>query len=69
MAAPEFPLIPDATARAVVDLVCGCTFDDFLLTPQRSVVARRDPSVIDLSCRVSQTSCSSGRSFPRTWIP
>ena len=32
----------------------GCTFDDFLLTPQRSVLARRDPSAIDLSCRVSQ---------------
>ena len=32
----------------------GGTFDDFLLTPQRSVLARRDPATIDLSCRVSQ---------------
>src|SRR5207248_9259349 len=24
------------------------------LTPQRSIVARRDPALIDLSCRVSQ---------------
>jgi IMP dehydrogenase len=43
-----------AAGRAVADLVHGCTFDDFLLTPQRSVVVRRDPAVIDLSCRVSQ---------------
>ena len=35
-------------------MVRGCTFDDFLLAPQRSVVGRRDPSAIDLSCRVSQ---------------
>ena len=54
MASPEFPH-PDARMLAVVrDLVQGCTFDDFLLTPQRSILARRDPSVIDLSCRVSQ---------------
>jgi IMP dehydrogenase len=32
-------------------LVRGCTFDDFLLTPQLGVVARRDPAVIDLSTR------------------
>ena len=31
----------------------GATFDDFLLRPQYSVIARRDPSVIDLSCRFS----------------
>ena len=34
--------------------VRGCTFDDFLLRPQHSVVERRDPSRIDLSCRLSQ---------------
>lgn len=38
---------------ALVDLVRGATFDDFLLRPQFSVIERRDPSVIDLSCRFS----------------
>ena len=38
---------------ALVDLVRGATFDDFLLRPQYSVIERRDPSVIDLSCRFS----------------
>jgi IMP dehydrogenase len=33
----------------------GCTFDDFLLAPQFSVLSRRDPSAIDLSCRFSTT--------------
>src|SRR5215204_6866317 len=37
----------------LADLVRGATFDDFLLRPQYSVIARRDPSVIDLSCRFS----------------
>ena len=54
MASQDFPRIEDAAGRAVADLVHGCTFDDFLLSPKRSVVARRDPAVIDLSCRVSQ---------------
>lgn len=38
---------------ALADLVRGATFDDFLLRPQFSVIERRDPSVIDLSCRFS----------------
>ena len=38
---------------ALGDLVRGATFDDFLLRPQHSVIERRDPSVIDLSCRFS----------------
>ena len=38
---------------ALADLVRGATFDDFLLRPQYSVIARRDPSVIDLTCRFS----------------
>lgn len=38
---------------ALADLVRGTTFDDFLLRPQHSVITRRDPSVIDLSCRFS----------------
>ena len=36
------------------DFVRGCTFDDFLFTPQFSVLERRDPSAIDLSSRLSQ---------------
>src|SRR5688500_18114982 len=38
----------------LLSLVRGCTFDDFLFTPQHSVVERRDPSVIDLTSRFSQ---------------
>jgi IMP dehydrogenase len=38
---------------ALADLLRGATFDDFLLRPQYSVIERRDPSVIDLSCRFS----------------
>ena len=49
-----FPRIDPAVGRRVLDLVHGCTFDDFILSPQRSVLVRRDPSVIDLSARVSR---------------
>jgi IMP dehydrogenase len=35
----------------LLNRVRGCTFDDFLLTPQLGIVASRDPSVIDLSTR------------------
>src|SRR5918994_6024593 len=49
-----FPHIPEATGRALLDVVRGCTFDDFILRPQKSVVPRRDPAVIDLSCRLSR---------------
>src|SRR5215510_14201718 len=38
-------------ATDLLDLVRGCTFDDFLLTPQLGVVASRDPDVIDLTTR------------------
>src|SRR5918999_3071550 len=38
----------------LLDLTRGCTFDDFLFTPQHSVLERRDPSAIDLSCRLSE---------------
>ena len=38
---------------ALADLGRGATFDDFLLRPQYSVIARRDPAAIDLSCRFS----------------
>jgi IMP dehydrogenase len=35
----------------LLELVRGCTFDDFLLTPQLGVVPTRDPATIDLSTR------------------
>jgi IMP dehydrogenase len=43
--------------RSDMDLlsyVRGCTFDDFLLTPQRGVLARRDPNTVDLTARFSE---------------
>jgi IMP dehydrogenase len=49
-----FPRIDSTVGGQVLDLVRGCTFDDFVLSPQRSVLLRRDPSVIDLSSRVSR---------------
>src|SRR5438477_9279112 len=54
MPSATFPSIREASARAVAELVRGCTFDDFLLAPQHSVIVRCDPAVIDLSCHVSQ---------------
>jgi IMP dehydrogenase len=38
----------------LLSLVQGCTFDDFLFTPQHSVVERRDPSAIDLTARITE---------------
>jgi IMP dehydrogenase len=38
----------------LLDFVRGCTFDDFLFSPQHSVLDRRDPTAIDLSSRLSQ---------------
>lgn len=35
----------------LLQLVRGCTFDDFLLTPQLGIVRRRDPAAIDLTTR------------------
>ncbi|MGE3273776.1 MAG: IMP dehydrogenase [Vicinamibacterales bacterium] len=37
----------------LADAVQGRTFDDFLFRPQFSVIERRDPASIDLSCRFS----------------
>ena len=51
---PSFPCIDERTGRAVLDRVRGCTFDDFILAPQRSVLVRRDPAAIDLSCKLSR---------------
>ena len=39
---------------SLLDLVRGATFDDFLFTPQYSVLERRDPSAIDLSSQLSK---------------
>ena len=49
-----FPAIDAKTGRTLRDFVRGCTFDDFILRPQKSVVPSRDPNVIDLSCRLSR---------------
>ena len=54
MPRPAFPTPSDVVAARLRDLTRGCTFDDFILTPQRSVVVSRDPSQIDLSCRLSR---------------
>lgn len=54
MANTSFPVPGEQAARQLLELTRGCTFDDFILAPQRSVVFRRDPSVIDLSCRLSR---------------
>jgi IMP dehydrogenase len=41
-------------SRNLADLVRGATFDDFLFTPQYSVIERRDPAAIDLTSRLSE---------------
>ena len=38
----------------LLQFVRGCTFDDFLLTPQLGVVPSRNPAVIDLTSRYSE---------------
>jgi IMP dehydrogenase len=50
----SFPAIPTDTGRVVLARVLGCTFDDYIFAPQRSVLVRRDPAVIDLSCRLTR---------------
>ena len=42
------------TDRTLLEWVRGCTFDDFLLRPQHSVLERRDPAMVDLSSRFSE---------------
>lgn len=42
------------TDTTLIDFVRGCTFDDFLLRPQFSVLERRDPATIDLTSRFSE---------------
>ena len=38
----------------LLQLVRGCTFDDFLLAPHYGLLPRRDPNVVDLSARFSE---------------
>jgi len=38
----------------LLDVVRGCTFDDFLFRPRLGVVPSRDPAAIDLSARFSE---------------
>lgn len=49
-----FPRIDKSVGADLLEFVRGCTFDDFILAPQCSVLVRRDPSAIDLSSRVSR---------------
>jgi IMP dehydrogenase len=49
-----FPSIDAQRGAMVLDLVRGCTFDDFILAPQYSVLPRRDPDAIDLSCQLTR---------------
>src|SRR3954468_15225067 len=49
-----FPRIDKTVGLQTLELVRGCTFDDFILSPQRSVLLRRDPAAIDLSSRLSR---------------
>ena len=45
---------PQDVGMDLLEFVRGCTFDDFLLTPQRGVLPRRDPAAIDLTSRFSE---------------
>jgi IMP dehydrogenase len=54
MTTAAFPHTAAETAQRLLELTRGCTFDDFILAPQRSIVIRRDPATIDLSCRLSR---------------
>lgn len=45
---------PTSAETTLLSIVRGCTFDDFLFTPQFSVLERRDPSAIDLTSRFSE---------------
>jgi IMP dehydrogenase len=52
--ATQFPQIPPDVGQGVLGQVRGCTFDDFILAPKFSVLTRRDPAVVDLSCQLSR---------------
>lgn len=38
----------------LLQFVSGCTFDDFLFTPQKGILPRREPRLVDLSTRFSE---------------
>ncbi len=44
----------EGASERLMALVRGCTFDDFLFSPQFSLLDRRDPATIDLTCRISE---------------
>ena len=50
----SFPAIDPVVGAAVRELVRGCTFDDFILAPQYSVLPSRNPDSIDLSCQLTR---------------
>ena len=50
----SFPIAADRVAQRLLDLTRGCTFDDFIFTPQRSIVVSRDPARIDLTCQLTR---------------
>lgn len=50
----NFPVPGGSIAQRLLELTRGCTFDDFIFTPQRSIVVSRDPARIDLTCRLSR---------------
>src|SRR3954462_9372693 len=49
-----FPRIDKTVGLQTLALVRGCTFDDFIFSPQRSVLERRDPTAIDLASRLTR---------------
>lgn len=51
---PAFPHVDVSIIARVLSQVRGCTFDDFILSPRHSVLERRDPASIDLSCRLTR---------------
>src|SRR4051794_14138051 len=48
------PSVTICRHMTLLDWARGCTFDDFLLTPQLGVVPSRNPAAIDLSTRFSE---------------
>jgi len=50
----RFNPLSDTDAMDLLQFVRGCTFDDFLMTPQLGIVPSRDPAVIDLTTRFSE---------------
>src|ERR671913_1995014 len=49
-----FPPLSTSSMTTVAEMTRGCTFDDFILAPQKSIVVSRNPALIDLSCRLSR---------------